>query len=74
MVRNCIGFIVYFQMLRDMEAIFRLLILVVLNVALLCVLLCALKIVFCLWSKLSGNTRAEDVEISVCNSVYLSTR
>ena len=65
---------VYFQMIREMEAIFRLLIMVFINVALLVVLLCALKIVFCLWSKLSGNTRAEDVEMSVCNSVYLSTR
>ena len=63
-----------FQMLGEMEAIFRFLVEVFLSLALLSVVLCAMKIAFCLWSKLFGNTQAEDLEMSVCNSVYLSTR
>ena len=56
------------------EFISRLYFEVFLCVTLLCVVLCAMKLAFCVWSRCSGNTEAEDLEMNTCNNVYITTR
>ena len=65
---------VYFQMIMEMEVIIQMLIMELISVVFLALLFCFLKIEFCLWSKLSGNSSSEDVENNTWNDVYLTVR